>query len=88
MMQTSFDATLVRREGSDISVARALALFVIEQFFRFLFFQILFAYLESSSLSASNDTSNLMIAFSNHCDKTLFLDTAQKSILLFRSLQS
>ena len=29
-----------------------------------------------------------MIAISHHCDKTLFLGTAQKSILLFRLLPS
>ena len=79
MMQTSFDANLVRTERSDAGVARALALFDHEKFF---------AYLESGNLCTSNYASNLMIAFSHHCDKTLSLDTAQKSIILFRLLPS
>ena len=86
MMQTSFDANLVRAELSDVGVARALTLFERKNFFRLLVFQIFFAYHESGSLCPSNGTSNLMIAFSHRRDKTLFLDTAQKSIPLFRSL--
>ena len=41
MMQTSFDANLVRAERSAVGVARALALFDCETFFRLLIFQIL-----------------------------------------------
>ena len=40
LMQTSFDANLVRTERSDVGVARALALFDREKFFRLLVFQI------------------------------------------------
>ena len=39
MMQTSFDPNLVRTERSDAGVARALALFDLEKFFRLLVFQ-------------------------------------------------
>ena len=86
MMQTSFDVTLVKAERTDVCVARTLTLFDRDNFFRLLVYQIFFAYHESSSLCPSNGTSNLMIAFSNNRDKTLFLDAAQKSIPLFRSL--
>ena len=85
-MQTSCDANLVRAERSDIGVARALTLFDCKNFFKLLVFQIFFEYHESGSLCPSSGTSNLMIAFSHHRSKTLFLDTDQKSIPLFQSL--
>ena len=40
MMQTSFDANLVRAERSAVGVARALALYGHEKFLRLLIFQI------------------------------------------------
>ena len=67
MMQTSFDANLVRAERTDVGVARALPLFNHENFLDFLLFNF-FADHESGSLCASNGTSNLMIAFFHHCD--------------------
>ena len=82
MMQTSFDANLVRAKHSDIGVARALALFDCEEFFRLLVFQN-FVHISKAAVFLHPMISNLMIAFPHHCDKKLFLDTAQKSILLF-----
>ena len=63
MTQTSFDSNLVRAERSVIGEARTLAFCDYDKFVMLLVFKICFAYVESSSLCASNDTSNLMIAF-------------------------
>ena len=62
MMQTSFHANLVRVEHSVIGVVRALALIVHDKIFMLLAFQFL-AYVESSSLCASNDISNFKDSF-------------------------
>ena len=76
-MQTSFGANLVRAECSDVGAARAVALFDREIFFRPRFSNFV-AYLKSDSLCAATYSSNLMIAFSHHCDRTFFIDTGQK----------
>ena len=60
-------------------VPRELLLFLTVTFFLDLVFQILLHTSKATGcLCAATDSSNLMIAFSHHCDRTFFIDTGQK----------